>query len=101
MMKKNLLIPFLFLLLIGLSWFSLSWGRFSIPLTDVLDVLFGQSQNEIQHNIIFNLRLPRILAAILVGSALSVAGTVYQGIFRNTTEIAFISFNLTFKHFQM
>ena len=82
-MKKNLLIPFLFLLLIGLSWFSLSWGRFSIPLTDVLDVLFGQSQNEIQHNVIFNLRLPRILAAILVGSALSVAGTVYQGIFRN------------------
>lgn len=82
-MKKNLLIPFLFLLLIGLSWFSLSWGRFSIPLTDVSDVLFGQSQNEIQYNVIFNLRLPRILAAILVGSALSVAGTVYQGIFRN------------------
>lgn len=52
-------------------------GRFSIPLTDVLNVLFGQSQNEIQHNVIFNLRLPRILAAILVGSALFIGALFF------------------------
>ena len=31
----------------------------------------------------FNLRLPRVIAAILVGASLTIAGVVYQGIFRN------------------
>jgi iron complex transport system permease protein len=33
--------------------------------------------------IIFNIRIPRILAAILVGAALSTSGAAYQGIFKN------------------
>jgi iron complex transport system permease protein len=34
-------------------------------------------------NVVLNVRLPRILAALLVGSALSLSGAVYQGVFRN------------------
>lgn len=33
--------------------------------------------------VIWNIRLPRILAAVLVGAALSAAGAAYQGMFRN------------------
>nr|WP_314668256.1 iron ABC transporter permease [uncultured Oribacterium sp.] len=33
--------------------------------------------------VIWRVRMPRILAAILVGSALSVSGATYQGLFRN------------------
>ena len=33
--------------------------------------------------IFWNVRLPRILAAVLIGASLSVAGSVYQGMFRN------------------
>jgi iron complex transport system permease protein len=36
-----------------------------------------------QHTVLFNIRLPRILAALLVGAALSTAGVSFQGIFRN------------------
>jgi iron complex transport system permease protein len=36
-----------------------------------------------QHEILFSIRLPRILAAILVGSGLSVSGLLFQGLFRN------------------
>ncbi|AKB59555.1 Vitamin B12 ABC transporter, permease component BtuC [Methanosarcina barkeri 227] len=36
-----------------------------------------------QHTVLFNVRLPRILAALLVGAALSIAGASFQGIFRN------------------
>lgn len=82
-MKTNLFLTALFAVLLGLIIISLAWGRYSIPIAAVMDALFGHAQNEIQHNIIFNLRLPRIIAAILVGAALSVAGIVYQGIFRN------------------
>lgn len=33
--------------------------------------------------VVFDIRLPRILGAVLIGAALSVSGTAYQGIFRN------------------
>jgi iron complex transport system permease protein len=38
---------------------------------------------DIAKTIIFHIRLPRIILAGLVGAALSVAGTTYQGLFRN------------------
>lgn len=34
-------------------------------------------------NVLFNIRLPRIAATLLVGAALAVSGSAYQGIFRN------------------
>lgn len=39
--------------------------------------------DELARNLVFNLRLPRILAAFLVGMVLSAAGSVFQMIFRN------------------
>lgn len=35
------------------------------------------------YSVLFNIRLPRIIAAILVGAALSTAGAAYQGMFQN------------------
>ncbi len=35
------------------------------------------------YSVVFNIRLPRILAALLVGAALSTAGAAYQGMFQN------------------
>ena len=83
MNKSSLTFPLLFCLLIGLILCSLSWGRFAIPLENVLQSLIGNNVNDVQNNIIFNLRLPRVIAAILVGASLAIAGVVYQGIFRN------------------
>jgi iron complex transport system permease protein len=33
--------------------------------------------------VLFNIRIPRVLAAVLVGAALSLSGAVYQGVFKN------------------
>ncbi|HJJ90707.1 MAG TPA: iron ABC transporter permease [Methanocorpusculum sp.] len=35
------------------------------------------------YSVLFNIRLPRIIAAVLVGAALSTAGAAYQGMFQN------------------
>lgn len=83
MNKNTLIFILLILLLFGLALFSLSWGRFAIPIDNVVQSLMGNNTSDVQNNIIFNLRLPRILAAILVGAALAVAGATFQGIFRN------------------
>ena len=45
--------------------------------------LIHQDWTEAQRTIILSVRLPRVLLALLVGMALALAGTVFQGLFRN------------------
>lgn len=66
---------------------GLAVGAATIPWTD-LPALFlhklGWSGHEADHALVFwELRLPRVLLAVLVGATLSVAGAMMQGLFRN------------------
>ncbi|MBI0583696.1 MAG: iron chelate uptake ABC transporter family permease subunit [Methanomassiliicoccus sp.] len=60
----------------------LSVGVVSIPFDQVLAVLFGGG-SERDSWIIWNLRLPRVLLAAIVGASLAIAGATMQGLFRN------------------
>jgi iron complex transport system permease protein len=63
---------------------SLGTGAVKISAREILGVLWNQSQSsEISAEIILRIRLPRIVLAALVGCALALSGTVYQGLFRN------------------
>ena len=71
---------------------SLFVGRYQTPVPAVIDesvkafssLFFGTPVSvSTQHTVLFNVRLPRILAALLVGAALSTAGASFQGVFRN------------------
>jgi len=67
---------------------ALGVGRFYVAPSDVLRVIVGflGAQPDVAanvQNIIENIRIPRIIAAILVGAALSISGAAYQGVFRN------------------
>lgn len=67
-------------LLLAVVVLSLFMGRYPGPLfTSISDL----ANNELARNLVFNLRLPRILAALMLGMALSAAGSVFQMIFRN------------------
>lgn len=70
----------LLILLISVALFSLSAGPANIPINKIIRFSF---ENNIEHTIIFNIRLPRILLAIVVGGGLSVAGLIFQAMFRN------------------
>ncbi|WP_284642383.1 FecCD family ABC transporter permease [Paenibacillus silviterrae] len=61
---------------------SIGLGSSKMALSDVLRTLFGYGTSA-QEVIIFKLRMPRILIAILTGSALAVAGAILQGVIRN------------------
>ncbi len=39
--------------------------------------------SEMTQNVVFGLRVPRVLASVLVGAALSMSGAAYQGVFQN------------------
>mgnify|MGYP002344488593 CR=1 FL=1 len=69
--------------------FSFAIGRYGIPVSQLLSTLyvhyFGSSTAQASNldTVVFNIRLPRIIAGMLVGAALSTAGAAYQGMFKN------------------
>ncbi|MGE4559034.1 MAG: FecCD family ABC transporter permease [Desulfobulbus sp.] len=89
---KRLALPLLALLLAAAVLISLYLGKYRVPLADILAFagwkLFGHGslapeQSGLMANILLDIRLPRIVAAILIGSALSVSGTAFQALFIN------------------
>ncbi|MFH0968063.1 MAG: iron ABC transporter permease [Methanobacteriota archaeon] len=72
-----------------LALLSLFIGQYNLDPVTVLQILFSPvthhdpTWTEAQANVIFNIRIPRIIGAFLIGGGLSVAGAVYQSIFRN------------------
>lgn len=63
---------------------NISLGSVSIPLKDVFNSLTGgNSSKETWDYIIINYRLPKAIAAILVGMGLSISGLLMQTLFRN------------------
>lgn len=81
-MKKRSIIPFIILLFIALI-LSFVIGRYSLSPIIVLKGLLGFNVSNQAKTIIFNLRLPRIVIAVLLGSGLALSGLVYQGLFQN------------------
>jgi iron complex transport system permease protein len=78
--------------LIGMIIISLSMGYVKIPAADIITILFARlfGNLEVLNNtsetflaIIFDVRLPRILTCAVVGAALAVSGTLFQGILLN------------------
>ncbi len=61
---------------------SVSLGDLRIPLTDVVPAIFGAGDPASQF-IVGELRLPRALAAVLVGSAFGLSGAMFQTMARN------------------
>ena len=72
----------LFSLLVLTSLFSLLLGSVNINISDLLSSISGNSSDTIQE-IIYNIRIPRLLLAIGVGGGLSVAGAVFQSLLMN------------------
>lgn len=63
---------------------SLFIGLYDLSAGDVLTILFRPDlAPAAQVSVVWQLRLPRTLAAAMVGGALSVSGAAYQGVFRN------------------
>lgn len=91
-MKKRYLSAFgiLLLLCLLLAMLSVCIGSVSIPLKEVWGSLTGKAGDETYWNILYQLRLPRLLAAMILGGALSLSGYLLQTYFRNPIAGPFI-----------
>ena len=82
MIKKYSILPYLIILVV-LSVLSLCIGRYSIKMDEIIKVIFNSTGNGQEANLLFNIRLPRVLLVIISGAALALSGMVFQSIFQN------------------
>ncbi|MEA1959888.1 MAG: iron ABC transporter permease [Bacillota bacterium] len=68
---------------------ALSIGRYPVSVHQIMLLFKGHFMETsatipaVVEQVIFDIRLPRILTSLIIGAALSVSGAAYQGIFRN------------------
>ena len=89
---KRYCLSFLLLavLLVALVFWNLNAGSFQLTVPEVLRILLGRGQDETAIRIVWDIRLPRILAAILLGGALSISGFLLQTFFANPIAGPFV-----------
>lgn len=74
-----------------------SYGAVSTPVPEVVQIILRQLGLPLGHawpawqvDIIWNLRLPEVIAAVLVGAALALAGAIFQAVLRNPLADPFV-----------
>lgn len=80
--RKKIVILTLALLIVLVSIISICAGSANLKFSQIIMSILGQGE-EISDVVIWNIRLPRVLAAIIAGAGLSVAGCVMQNNLRN------------------
>jgi len=68
---------------------SISVGRFSISLQNIFLFFLGRLKG-VEQSVILDVRLPRVIGALLIGATLSQTGAIYQGIFNNPLVSSYI-----------
>lgn len=89
MKKKNIIFLF-FILLILIILFSLFYGSVKVPIKEIIKIILNKFLGlnfEIEKQsyipIIYNVRLPRVLTAVIVGGALGISGCTMQSLLKN------------------
>ena len=81
---------FLALLLMSFIVWNINSGSIEISVREIMEILFLGKGEDTALNIIWEIRLPRILAAIILGGALSVSGFLLQTFFGNPIASLFV-----------
>ena len=83
-----------FVILAVLLTFLFIWnvnsGSIHLSVKEILNIIFRHQGDETSYNIVWEIRLPRILAVIILGGALSVSGFLLQTFFNNPIAGPFV-----------
>jgi iron complex transport system permease protein len=88
---RPFLLAALFVVLLVVAALSLTLGSVRIPLVDILTILLGgEPARSTWTTIVLDFRLPKMLTAVLAGSALAISGLQMQTLFRNPLAGPFV-----------
>lgn len=83
MIKRIIFYSLGFISLFLLAWYNLLQGPFELSSSEVLSTLFSDGLNQTTSDVIFKIRLPRVLMAIGVGASLGLCGYLFQLVVKN------------------
>lgn len=84
MKNKGLLYGFMLILAAVLIALNICMGSVNVPFKEIIGICTGKGNDEVLRQIILNIRLPRIIATVVLGGALSLSGYMLQVFFRNS-----------------
>jgi iron complex transport system permease protein len=79
---KVFLFGFFTLLLIGLGLYAVAAGTYELTLKSIFGAILGRAEGTV-HIVVWNIRMPRIAAAIVAGWCLGLSGAVMQCLLKN------------------
>ena len=89
--RPELLALILIVAIIAMTIAGICLGSVRISIGNVVQAIFSpQNTNRNTAYIIRNLRIPRVISAILVGAALALCGVVFQSVFRNPMADSYV-----------
>ncbi len=89
-MRARLSFALLVLLLAAFAVWNIGLGSVAVTAGELLKVLTGRGENPTMSRIIWDIRLPRMMAAAILGGALSVSGFLLQTFFANPIAGPFV-----------
>src|SRR5699024_7309704 len=72
-----------FLLTISMAILAIGLGSVRIPIPDILQTIFGTTAAKEYSTIIFEIRMPRVLLAMIVGANIAISGAILQAVVGN------------------
>jgi len=80
---RRMAIPALFIACVIVFFIALSKGGVAISISEIISIINQTADDELKHAIIWQIRLPRLVLAMIVGAGLAACGAAMQAIFRN------------------
>ena len=77
-------------LIVVMTVVSILAGSVRITLADIMEMFGGADSSVMTYNIIYNIRLPRVASAVLLGGALALSGYLLQTFFGNPIAGPFV-----------
>lgn len=90
MKRKTICFSVLFLLFIALVIINIRVGSVMVEADEIFKILIGKANHDTNYMIIYNIRLPRIFAAVILGGALALSGYMLQTFFHNPIAGPFV-----------
>ena len=80
----------LLVLLIGRLIWNINAGSVQLSVGEIFRILFGGGADDTANRVIWSIRLPRIISALILGGSLSVSGFLLQTFFHNPIAGPFV-----------
>ncbi|WP_025783883.1 iron ABC transporter permease [Sporosarcina sp. D27] len=81
--RSGLIVVITFLLAIAAAVIAIGLGSIRISVPDILETLFHSTADNVNDTIIFNIRLPRVILALIIGANIAISGAILQAVMGN------------------